>query len=228
MFIRLGICLLTLTLFACAGTTSIGNGDGNGIGGANSSVGGAAGNNSVGGGAGVANNGGRSSVGGSSSNDNCPGTTVNFQVVPAPNSPTQWCLGMPGSCGGQTMTILDASGALGLSSYCQMACETCTMNLCPPLACLLPVELTNAGSNYSWDGTYVISSNCGSSATACMAKRCAAPGRYQFRACGFANPDPTSTSACSTAPSTTTQTCTQVTFDYPATTPVVVTMPLLP
>lgn len=226
MFSNLGSCLLAITFLACGGTTTSGNGVGTG--GDNANAGGTTGNNSAGGGAGVANSGGKSGVGGATGGDNCPGTTVNFQVVPAPNSPTQWCLGMPGSCGGQTMTILDASGPLSLSSYCQTACETCTMNLCPPVVCLLPVELTNAGSSYSWDGTYVTSSSCGTPATACQAKRCAAPGKYQFQVCGFADPDPTSTTACSTAPSTATQTCAQATFDYPAAAQVIVTMPLLP
>ena len=229
MIPKLGALLLAQTILACGGTTSSGDGDSNGIGGAVTSNGGAAGDgNSLGGGAGISNNGGRSAGGGASGVDNCPSTTVNFQVVPALNSPTQWCLGTPGSCGGQTMTILDASGALGLSSYCQMSCETCTTNICPPLACFLPVQLTSTGSDFSWSGTYVTPSSCGPSSTACQAMRCAAPGKYQFKVCGFANPDPTSTSACSMAPSTTIQTCTQVTFDYPTTAPVIVTMPLLP
>lgn len=229
MFPKLGICLLACEFVACGGTITNNTGDSNGAGGSSANVGGAAGNSSsAGGGAGVANTGGKSGVGGSGGTNNCPGTTVNFQVIPALNSPTQWCLGMPGNCGGQTMTILDASGALGLSSYCQFACETCTMTLCPPIACLLPGALTSDGSNYSWDGTYVTPSSCGPSSAACQAKRCAAPGKYQFKVCGFANPDPSSTNSCSTAPSTTNQTCAQVTFDYPQTAPVVVTMPLSP
>src|SRR5664279_1127633 len=129
MFPKLGICLLACEFVACGGTITNNTGDSNGAGGSSVNVGGAA----------VANTGGKSGVGGSGGTNNCPSTTVNFQVIPALNSPTQWCLGMPGNCGGQTMTILDASGALGLSSYCQFACETCTMNLCPPIACLLPV-----------------------------------------------------------------------------------------
>ena len=225
---RLGICFLTLTILACGGTTQTSDGASNGTGGVNASVGGAAGNNSTGGGTNLTSSGGKSSVGGSGGVDNCPGASVNFQVVHALNSPTLWCLGMPGTCGAQTMTILDASGALELSSFCQTACESCTMNSCPPLFCQMPVELTDAGANFIWDGTYVTSSNCGSASSACLAKRCAAPGKYQFQTCGFANPDPTSSTACSSAPSNTNFTCLQVSFDYPPTAPVVLTMPLTP
>lgn len=228
MVYRLGMVLLAQTFLACGGTTATNIGDSNSTGGTITTNGGASGSsNSAGAGAWIGNTGGMPSVGGSGGTGNCFGA-VAFQVVPAPNSPTQWCLGTPGNCGGQTMTILDSTGELELSSFCQVNCDTCTVNICPPLACLLPVELTNTGSSFSWDGTYVTSSSCGASATVCLAKRCAARGKYQFKVCGFANPDPTTASACSSAPSTTTPTCTQVSFDYPTSAPVVATMPLMP
>jgi len=215
MLAKLGFGFFGLAMLACGGATSDG--------GQSNSVGGAAGNFG-----GTSSIGGTPSVGGSGNLDNCPATTVNFQVVPAPNSPTQWCIGAPGSCGGQTMTILDASGPLELYTFCQMDCDTCTRSICPPVVCELPFELTSAGSAFIWDGTYVTQNTCGALATACLHNHCAAPGKYQFQVCGFADPDPTSANACSSAASTTSQTCTQITFDYPPTAPVVVTMPLLP
>jgi hypothetical protein len=87
-------------------------------------------------------------------------------------------------------------------------------------------RLTSAGYSYTWDGTYLVSGTCGSTATSCRARQCAAPGRYQLRMCGFPKPDPSSGLNCATADSSTPLICTNFDFDYPATGTITVTMPV--
>jgi hypothetical protein len=229
MFAKLSICILGFELVACGGMTG-NDGLTTGTGGTNAGGGSTtAGSILIGGSAGAANTGGATGSGGSSSGDNCPSTTVDFQVVPAPNSTTSWCIGIPSNCLGVGVTILDAGGALEQSSLCQVDCESCTRNPCPPLPCLQPEALTDSGIALSWSGMYLASSSCGSASTSCASTRCAAPGQYQVQACGFVNANPSSSDGCLVS-SYRDYTCVLVSFDYPppAGAPVVIAMPAQP
>jgi hypothetical protein len=88
------------------------------------------------------------------------------------------------------------------------------------------MELSEQGFGFIWQGTYVTSSTCGASAKACDLTNCAAPGQYFFDLCGFPNPDPNSPDGCAETSATTNQTCVPVPFEYPATAPIIVTMPV--
>ena len=162
---------------------------------------------------------------GISTTGGCSSAPVTFQVMPALNAATHWCLGQPESCSGWG-EIRNSSGTLELRSFCGVSCETCTIEQCPPLACMGPTELTDQGVTWTWEGSYVTSSTCGASATTCDLTNCATPGQYTFNVCGFPNPDPSSANGCYEASGTTNQTCVPVLFEYPAIAPIVVTMPL--
>ena len=163
--------------------------------------------------------------GGASTTGGCSGAPVTFQVMPAPNSVTHWCLGQPaGGCSGW-FDLRNSVGSLELGGYCRVSCGTCTFEECPPIYCLGPTELTDQGVTQSWDGTYVTSSTCGASATTCDLTTCAV-GQYTINVCGFPNPDPSSPDGCYQAPSTTNSSCVSVPFEYPAIAPIVVTMPV--
>jgi len=215
--LRTGRCVLS-TLFstalaACSSSTIGSTGDSGAAGAGGSTV-------ANGGSGGAAGAGGVSATGG------CVSAPVTFQVMLAPNAVTHWCLGQPDSCSGITFDIRDNSGILDLWNYCGMACDTCTYGPCPPLPCFRPIELSDQGASYVWQGTYVTSSTCGASAVACDLINCAAPGQYISDVCGFPNPDPNSPDSCAEASATTNQTCVPVPFEYPATAPIVVTMPV--
>ena len=167
------------------------------------------------------------SSGDASATGGCSSAPVTFQVMPAPSAVTHWCLGQPDSCSGITFDIRDNSGVLNVGSvWCGLSCDTCTFEPCPPLACLMATALSDQGTIEVWRGTYVTSSTCGASAKSCDLTNCAAPGQYIVDVCGFPNPDPSSPIGCTQASSTTSQTCVAATFEYPATAPIVVTMPV--
>lgn len=170
-------------------------------------------------------------TGGTSSMGGCSNTPVTFQVIPAPNSVTHWCVGQwTQNCylGGieSIGTISNASGALQVRSLCTLSCGTCTFEGCPsPPECEY-YELSDQGDTESWDGTYFTSSTCGPSAAACDLTNCASPGQYTYTVCAFPNPDPASSSTgCAQASSSINPTCIPVVFDYPTNAPMVVTLP---
>lgn len=173
--------------------------------------------------------GGTSSVntGGNSSSGGCSNTPVTFQLMPIPNSVTHWCVGLNCYLGGITSvgTVSNASGALQLRSLCTLSCGTCTFEICPsPPGCMY-FELTDQGEIQTWNGTYYTSNTCGASATACDLSNCASPGQYTYTVCAFPNPNPGSVGGCAQASSPINPTCVPVVFDYPASGPVIVTMP---
>lgn len=213
---NIGIILVQFAL-ACSGSVGSGNNGGS------SSVGGSNSANTGGASGGTRATGGSS--GGTTPAGGCAAGPVTFQVMPAPNAVTQWCVGQPGSCSGVTLDIRNSSGSLDLGLLCRISCDTCTLNECPPLACFMPTALTAQGYTQVWDGAYATSSTCGASGAACISVNCAAPGHYTVGVCGFPNPDPSSSNACEQASKTTTQTCVTTAFEVPATAPVVVTMP---
>jgi hypothetical protein len=218
MFAKPCVCILGCALVACGGRTDK-SGLSAGATGTSAAVGETTGGSTLvgGSGSGGSNSGGAIGSGGAGGGDNCPSTTVNFQVVPSPNSTASWCMGTPSSmCGGVELTILDAAGPLELSNLCQVDCQTCARTLCPPMPCLQPQALTSSGIALAWSGMYQASASCGSPSTTCATARCAAPGQYQAKVCGFVNPTPGSADGCyvSSKPDFA---CVQVSFDYPPT-----------
>ena len=78
--------------------------------------------------------GGAISTGGSTGTGDasaCLDSTVTFQVNRAPGNATVWCLGQPGSCSSDWLTISSQSGDLTLSGMCRTPCDTCQFMACP-------------------------------------------------------------------------------------------------
>jgi len=167
-----------------------------------------------------------SGTGGSGATDAgaCDRTGVTFQVTAPSGATTSWCLGQPGSCSSAWLGIRDSSGVLVLANECGTPCDTCTMMGCPNI-CRVPSELSGQGATQTWNGTHYVAGQCGASATACLSPRCATPGQYTAEICGFPNPAPDGGLGCSTAPSGTQPICVEQPFEYPSSTPIVVTMP---
>ncbi len=189
-------------------------------------AGGAPGSNTLGssGGTSSGNTAGTSSTGG------CSNTPVTFLVMPAPNSVTHWCVGLNCYLGGiesiGTIHNSNASGGLQLRSLCTLSCGTCTFEGCPSPSACESYELSVQGETENWDGIYFTSSTCGTPATTCDLAHCASAGQYAYTVCVFPNPDPASSSTgCAQASSSTPSDCVTVAFEYPASAPVVVTMP---
>jgi hypothetical protein len=222
--------ILVQFLAACGGKTAAdGDGTGSGTGGTSvidteSSLGGASGAS----GGSTANVGGTSAIatGGASTTGGCANTPVTFQVMPSGNSATVWCIGTPASCWDRG-TISDASGALQLETNCTVNCNTCAMDMCHPTLCWGPVELTEQGLTDAWDGTYVTASTCGAQATSCTRTNCASPGKYTYTVYAFTSPDPTNPNGCTQTSSSHPNVSISVDFEYPASAPVVVTIPAI-
>ncbi len=87
------------------------------------------------------------------------------------------------------------------------------------------MELPAEGFTWSWDGTRVTRSTCGSESTDCALTNCAPPGTYQIEICGFANPESTDPQGCPAAPESTPFVCNTVDLEYPREAPVVVYLP---
>jgi len=160
----------------------------------------------------------------------CLDSTVTFQVNRAPGNATVWCLGQPGSCSSDWLTISSQSGDLTLSGMCRTPCDTCQFMACP-IVCAPAQELTTAGATQTWNGTYYLSGTCGgygsksAQSTACLSPQCAPAGRYAAHICGFPNPAPEAGYGCGQSTSSTNTTCVDVPFDYPSSTPIVVSLP---
>jgi len=171
--------------------------------------------------------GGAISTGGSTGTGDasaCLDSTVTFQVNRAPGNATVWCLGQPGSCSSDWLTISSQSGDLTLSGMCRTPCDTCQFMACP-IVCAPAQQLTTAGATQTWNGTYYLSGTCGAQSMACLSPQCAPAGRYSAHICGFPNPAPEAGYGCGQSTSSTNTTCVDVPFDYPSSTPIVVTLP---
>jgi hypothetical protein len=94
-----------------------------------------------------------------------------------------------------------------------------------PIVCAPAQELTTAGATQTWNGTYYLSGTCGAQSMACLSPQCAPAGRYAAHICGFPNPAPEAGYGCGQSTSSTNTTCVDVPFDYPSSTPIVVTLP---
>jgi len=172
---------------------------------------------------GTTSSGSNAGTGGSGSTT-CTAGTVTLQVVPAAGTGVQWCMGQPGGCSSNWLTIRDSSGGLVLSNSCMTPCNTCMMMACPN-ACAIPSELSAQGLTNTWDGTHYKAGTCGASASNCLSPQCAPAGQYTAKVCGFANPAPDAGYGCASASSSVQPTCVEKPFEFPSSAPIVVTMP---
>ncbi len=155
--------------------------------------------------------------------ETCSGGPVTFQIVPDPSAVTDWCLGRPGGCA-LGLELSDASGALRLDDYCDRDCGSCELTDCIPLVCLAPAPLGPEGMTLTWDGVAFSESTCGAPAETCARRDCSAPGRYTIEICGFPAPGFGADLPCAGATAIS-ETCLMVDFTYPASAPVLVTLP---
>ena len=163
--------------------------------------------------------------GGSAGGPACASANVTIQVNAAQGS-AAWCLGQPGGCASEWLSIRNGAGStLLLSSFCITPCDTCQMPACPDI-CRVASELPASGTSRTWDGNYFAQGTCGA-ATSCVRASCAPAGRYTASVCGFPNPSTDGGFGCASADGTAKQTCVDVPFDYPSSGPVVATMPAL-
>jgi hypothetical protein len=163
---------------------------------------------------------------GNSAGTTCVTGSVTFQVQPAPNAVTDWCLGQPGGCFGPVKITSQSIGPLALFTNCSTDCASCQMGACHPTICRGPVELVGLTTIGSWDGTYYTADACGPASTACTAQNCSPPGgAYTLEVCGFVNPKPGDPSGCFGVPDSVPVVCADVAFTLPSESPVVAVMP---
>lgn len=163
-----------------------------------------------------------------------PGTTTLRLTLP----PTQSFCDENASCSAtQHLWILSASGtAFTLGTIgCQVDCSSCTAPPCleaPIVAC--PAGTFGVAVNsydFTWDGSYVESGGCepnGASpavALACVYGKFAPPGMYVARFCATPGTLGTPDGGVQTCTATGPQECVEVGFPFPATEPVVITIP---
>jgi hypothetical protein len=141
----------------------------------------------------------------------CAEGKVTFAMQKVAGSADSFCIGAPGACSNQWLTIIGPDRPEGtIDTPCRPDCTSCQPVGCPAL-CPAPTPMQGQGVDRTWDGTWFASSTCGA-ATACSARSCAAPGRYIARMCAYRNLEPASIGNCSPA---STPTCTDVEFDWP-------------
>lgn len=150
--------------------------------------------------------GGSSDAGGGA----CTGPGAIFTMIPK----GAFCMGH--NCNGAWLTILAPDGATldtGSSFMCGTDCATCISQPCPPGPCAVPSPVPPAGVTTTWNGRYFTNETrtCKGASVSCLQARCAAPGRYTARMCGFARLDDGGLS-CNES---NTATCTDVPFDWP-------------
>jgi hypothetical protein len=141
----------------------------------------------------------------------CSGQAASFQLT----TKGPFCRGHAGDCSNTWLTILGPDGkALGFDNLCGTDCATCLTKPCPNL-CAAPSPIPAAGVTEMWNGTYYTSETrvCNGVGTGCFQARCAVPGRYVARMCGYATVGGGGL-PCTGAP---TPTCTDVPFDWPTT-----------
>lgn len=187
--------LLTGSLLACGTSASSGSSD---EGGGGSSSGGS----------------GRGGGGGSSGGGTCLTGTVDFDLHLSAATTTRYCLGPSGGCAGnQWLSILPADGGTELSQVmgCVPTCESCQPVACSNL-CVITTALGEAGAHTTWDGTYLEHTTCGGSLD-CTNDRCAPPGDYVARMCGY--PESTDASIGAECVGAATPTCVDVPFTWP-------------
>ena len=145
----------------------------------------------------------------------CLAGTVSFVLHLAAGSTTTYCLGAPGSCTSDWLSILAADGGESLSLVygCVPDCSNCQPVPCP-LLCEIPSPLGPAGAHISWDGRFVEHLMCGAS-LACARTVCAPAGNYIARMCGYPEAPDASSALQQCLRSSSTPTCTDVPFVWP-------------
>jgi hypothetical protein len=141
-------------------------------------------------------------------------------VVPAGRS---FC----GCSGGLTFTVLDAAGQPVGTAYpwcSMMPCSTCTPTPCAVLPCV-PEALPD-GVERTWDGTAATTASTCGNHLSCERPAFAPAGRYIARLC--ATPGDVTTvdgGFWDTCTATGPMECVDVPFDFPASSPVIGTLP---
>ena len=146
----------------------------------------------------------------SSTGGTCAGPSAVFTMT----AKGSFCIGH--ACQPTWLTILAPDGTeLGLDYTCGTDCATCISRPCPPGPCAIPFPVPAGGETTTWNGLYFTNETrtCNGASTTCYQARCAAPGRYTARMCGYARQDEGGPE-CTTAD---TATCTDVPFDWPPT-----------
>jgi len=145
----------------------------------------------------------------------CLAGSVTFTLRAAPGSPTTYCLGAPGSCTAEWLSILTAGGeSLSRVYGCVPDCSNCSPVAPPcPITCAIPSPLGDAGAHISWDGTFVEHLTCGAS-LACTRNACAPAGNYIARMCGYPE-TPDASSVLPECLGSSMPTCADVPFVWP-------------
>jgi hypothetical protein len=218
-------CTFGLGLLSLAACSSEMLGSPTGMGGTTASGGttGSGGTTASGGISGTGGGGGRS-----------PGMTTLRLTLP----PTQSFCDENASCTTtQHLWILDPAGqpfTLGTVG-CQVDCSSCSGPPCletPVIACPagnfgVPVS----SSDFVWDGSYVENGGCEpngpspGAAIACVSGKFAPPGMYIARFCATPGTLGTTDGGLQTCTTTGAQECVEVGFGFPATEPVLITLP---
>jgi hypothetical protein len=132
-------------------------------------------------------------------------------VTSSPGNTSGYCLGEPGTCSNQWLSIRPAGGGtLALDSFCQTPCQSCQAVACPGV-CAVPSPLGDGGTESTWDGTYALPGTCGAG-SACVSQGCAPPGNYVATFCGYAQSPDASAFGCTGAA---TPTCVETPFVWP-------------
>jgi hypothetical protein len=144
----------------------------------------------------------------------CVTGSVTFTLHVAAGIAQAYCLGAPGSCTLDWLSILTADGAESLSLVygCVPDCFDCRAVLCP-LICEVAGPLGDAGVWKTWDGTYVEHLTCGAS-MACTHPACAPAGNYIARMCAYPEA-PSASSTSRVCQGSSTPTCVDVPFTWP-------------
>jgi hypothetical protein len=118
-------------------------------------------------------------------------------------------------CGASFLTIQREDGTpLTIAAGCVTSCDDCRPIACSG-ACRAPTTIGATGVTNGWDGTVYDSSTCGQGTT-CAKPSCVQPGTYVAHMCGYAAVGDAGASS-SICQASTTPTCADVTFTWPAT-----------
>ncbi len=173
---------------------------------------------------------GTGGTGGSAS----PGT-VTLQIVLPPGR--TYCDENPSCIGTQHLTVLTASGqplSLGGGIGCGVSCDTCAPIPCPEvpvIACPAgPFGVSVQGYAFTWDGGYTDQESCSPTNTtvaqSCFASKFATPGTYVARFCATPGTLAPTDGGAPYCTSTGSQECMEVGFLFPASNPVLITLPV--
>jgi len=202
----LGVMAL-LGSFGCGGNTGSTAGDGGGRGQDGSGSGDAPSSSD---GAGAGDSGGADT---GATDAGCVTGMVSFEIQAAAGATMGYCLGAPGACSSNWLSIRPADGGAELGI--DMPCETMCNAACQPIACTdqcaVPSRLGDGGAQTTWDGTEFFSSTCGAGIP-CVNQACAPAGSYVASFCVYAAAADSGAFDCM---GSSTPTCTDVPFAWP-------------